>query len=251
MDRFVARTNDLVVEEFDGGLVIYDGRDAQAHYLDPSATAVWRACRQPKTESEIVGAAGLDATSGETALSQLIDLGLVEAEAGSRYSRRVVLRTAAKVGLAGTVAAPIISAVVPAAAAAVSGMAKPLTPGFWKNHPAATTPLLPQPLGSYFTVMTFAQAENNNGTGVFNNMNFGGNNAFNGLAGHLLAAELNVANGVKPPCALAAISEANAFLTGVHYIGPTGTYFPTSAQKAEAVTIAGLLNNFNNGSLTC
>jgi hypothetical protein len=256
MDRFVARTDDLVVEELDGGLVIYDGQEAQAHYLDASASAVWRACRQPGTEGEIVGAAGIDSTEGETVLSQLIDLGLVEPEAGSAYSRRTVLRTAVKVGLGGAVAAPIISAVVPMAAAAQSvhtpppGIQGPLTPGYWKNHQSSTTPLLPQTLGTY-VVMTFAQA-----VAVFNNMNFGGTNAFNGLAGHLLATELNIKlnalNGTTTPvCATAAVTAANNLLTSVHYTGPSGTYHPTSAQRDLAVALANTLNSYNNGSATC
>lgn len=120
-DRFVVRGDDTVVEEFDGGLVIYDGREARAHWLDPTASAVWRACREPRTEAEIAGHARLDGARCEIVLSQLIDLGLVEAERGSGYSRRAVLRTAAKVGLGGAMAAPIISAVVPVAAAAASG----------------------------------------------------------------------------------------------------------------------------------
>lgn len=126
MDRFVARANDIVVEELDGGLVIYDGREAEAHWLDPTATAVWGACREPRTEAEIADAAGLDGPTCELVVSQLVDLGLVEVTPGSGYSRRVVLRTAAKVGMAGAVGAPIISAVVPAAAAALSAV--PLQP---------------------------------------------------------------------------------------------------------------------------
>ena len=248
MDRLVARTSDVVVEELDGGLVIYDQRDAKAHYLDPSATAVWRACRQSRTEPEIIGAAGLDPKSGEMVLSQLVDLGLVEAESGSRYSRRVVLRTAAKVGLGGAIAAPIMSALVPMAAAAHSGTQGKgcLTPGYWKNHQFETSRLLPQPCGNYYSVNSFAAAAD-----LFANMNFGGSNAFNGLAGHLLAAQLNVANGAGVPCALQAISEANTLLTSVLYTGPFRSYNPTQSQRNLAVSIAGLLNSFNNGSLTC
>jgi hypothetical protein len=249
MDRFVARTNDLVVEELDGGLVIYDGQEAKAHYLDEGATAVWRACHEPKTEPEIAGAVGLDETSGEVVLSQLIALGLVEAEPGSRYSRRAMLGTAAKVGLGGAMAAPIISAFVPAAAAATSTR-RPgtpcYTPGYWKNHQGPCSRLLPQPCGNYYTVSSFLAA-----TSLFANMNFGGSNVFNGLAAHLLAAELNVANGAGVTCALQAISEANTLLTSVLYTGPFRSYSPTATQRSQAVSIAGLLENYNNGSLTC
>lgn len=129
VDRFIATTVDIVVEELDGGLVIYNGLEAQAHWLDPSATAVWRACRESSTEAEIADAAGLEGPTCELLVSQLIDLGLVEARSASGYSRRAVLQTAAKVGLAGAIGAPIISAVVPAAAAALSAMpAQPQPP---------------------------------------------------------------------------------------------------------------------------
>lgn len=248
MDRFVARTDDLVVEELDGGLVIYDGRDARAHYLDPSATAVWRACEQLSSEPEILGAAGVDAASGEMVLSELIDLGLVEAESGSRYSRRVMLSTAAKVGLGGAIAAPIISAIVPVAAAANSFKQHTpcYTPGYWKNHQGPCSKLLPQPLGRYCTVGSFVAATN-----TFANMNFGGSNVFNGLAGHLLAAELNVANGAGTVCAQQAISEASTLLTSVLYTGPFRSYSPTPSQRNWATQLGTLLNNYNNGSPTC
>ena len=45
-----------------------------------------------------------------------------------------------------------------------SGTGERFTPGYWKKHEAATTALLPQPLGSY-TVSTFTQA-----TAVFDAM---------------------------------------------------------------------------------
>jgi hypothetical protein len=256
VERLVARANDIVVEGLDDGLVIYDGRDAQAHWLDPGATAVWNACRQPRTETEIATAAGVDRSRCEIALSQLIDLGLVEAESGRGYSRRAVLRGAAKVGLAGAVAVPIMSTFVPAAAAAGSGGTGSLslyTPGYWKNHSLATTPLLPQTLGQYggftgFPVTTFAEA-----VLIFDNMNFGTGNGVNGLAGHLLAAELNVAlnaaHGLTvPACATNAIAAANQFLASAGY---TGVRSYPSSLDAQATALHIPLDKFNNGSLTC
>src|SRR5439155_1180747 len=70
-----------------------------------------------------------------------------------------------------------------------------LTPGYWKNHQAATTAHLPQQLGGY-TVATYQQAVD-----VFNAMNCSNSspqNAVGCLAGQLLAAELNVDNGSNP-----------------------------------------------------
>jgi hypothetical protein len=137
-----------------------------------------------------------------------------------------------------------------------TGCTQPLTPGYWKNHQAQTTRNLPEPLGSFYTVTTFQQAQ-----AVFAAMNCSNSststqNAVGCLAGQLLAAELNVHNGVAPPaCASNAISQANAFLSsvtrssppGVGYIGPTGTvYTLTAAQRAQAVALANTLNSFNN-----
>src|SRR5207247_14062 len=65
-----------------------------------------------------------------------------------------------------------------------------LTPGYWKNH--LSTAQLPQSLGSY-TVDSYDKA-----TAVYNGMNCSNvqdQNAIGCLAGHLLAAKLNVANG--------------------------------------------------------
>jgi hypothetical protein len=138
---------------------------------------------------------------------------------------------------------PITQTITCAAASA------PLTPGYWKNHEAATTALLPQSLGGY-TVDTFAKAQ-----AVFDAMNCGNSssqNAFGCLAGHLLAAELNEANGAaSPSCVTNAISEANALLSSGGYSGPTGTYSLTVAQRNAAISIAGTLDAFNNGSPTC
>jgi hypothetical protein len=124
-----------------------------------------------------------------------------------------------------------------------------LTPGYWKNHEAATTALLPQTLGTY-TVSTFSQAH-----AVFAGMNCGASsaqNAFGCLAGHLLAAELNVANGATTPaCASTAIIEANDLLSSGGYVGPTGSYTLTAEQRQTAIDLVSTLNSYNNNQLTC
>ena len=83
---------------------------------------------------------------------------------------------------------------------------------------------------------------------VFNAMdcsNSSAQNAVGCLAGQLLAAELNVANGSNT-CINATISQANSFLSSIGYKGPTGTYKLTSAQRATAVSLSGTLNTYNN-----
>jgi hypothetical protein len=125
----------------------------------------------------------------------------------------------------------------------VAPTAQPLTPGYWKNHQAATTALLPVSLGN-FSVATFATA-----TAIFDSMNCGSSKpqgAVGCLAGHLLAAELNVANG-GDTCIAPVIAAADAFLISINYVGPTGTYTLTDAQRAEAISIKNALDKYNNG----
>ena len=124
-----------------------------------------------------------------------------------------------------------------------------LGPGYWKNHQAQTTALLPQPLGG-FSVAAWSEAQ-----AVFNANNCGAKTsqgAVGCLAASLLAAELNEANGAAAvPCVLTAISNANAFLNGLPYTGPTGTYTLSKTDRQNAIGLATSLDNFNNGSLTC
>jgi hypothetical protein len=119
-----------------------------------------------------------------------------------------------------------------------SGKGQRFTPGYWKNHHAATTALLPQMLGGY-TVSTFAQA-----TAIFDAMKC--SNAINCLAGHLLAAQLDVANG-SSICITGVIFQANAFLKSVGYAGP-GSYTISASQRAQAISFAQALDNYTNDS---
>jgi hypothetical protein len=118
------------------------------------------------------------------------------------------------------------------------GSAKRFTPGYWKNHEAATTALLPQTLGGY-TVSTFAQA-----LAIFDAMKC--SDAVNCLAGHLLAAQLDVANG-SSTCIAGVISDANAFLTSVGYAGPA-SYTISASQRAQALSLEQTLDNYTNDS---
>ena len=127
-----------------------------------------------------------------------------------------------------------IKAVVPGCGASGTRF----TPGYWKTHEAATTALLPQSLGGY-TVSTFADAQ-----AVFDAMMC--SDAVNCLAGHLLAAQLDVANG-SSTCIAGTISDANAFLTSVGYAGP-GSYTITASQRAQAISLEQTLDSYTNDS---
>ena len=119
-----------------------------------------------------------------------------------------------------------------------SGTGQRFTPGYWKNHEAATTALLPQMLGGY-TVSTFAQAK-----AVFNAMKC--SDAINCLAGHLLAAQLDVANG-SSICITGVIFQANELLTNVGYAGP-GSYSVSASVRAQALSLEQALDKYTNDS---
>lgn len=119
-----------------------------------------------------------------------------------------------------------------------SGTGQRFTPGYWKNHQAATTALLPQMLGGY-TVATFAQA-----TAIFDAMKC--SDAINCLAGHLLAAQLDVANG-SSICITGVIFQADNLLTTVGYAGP-GSYPVSASVRARALNLEQALDNYTNDS---
>jgi hypothetical protein len=116
------------------------------------------------------------------------------------------------------------------------------TPGYWKNHETATTKLLSLTLGNY-TVDTFAKAK-----AILSGMGCGSVGVENCMAGMLLATELNLAQGgAKLPCALTAVSNANALLVKYHYNGAGSTPSPalTSADAATMMTLHDQLSNYS------
>jgi hypothetical protein len=119
-----------------------------------------------------------------------------------------------------------------------SGTGQRLTPGYWKNHETATTALLPQSLGGY-TVSTFSQAQ-----AVFDAMKC--SDAVNCLAGHLLAAQLDAANGASI-CITGVIFQANQLLTKLGYAGPA-SYTVTAGERAQALSFEQTLDNYTNDS---
>lgn len=120
-----------------------------------------------------------------------------------------------------------------------------LTPGYWKNHLSIAARYLPLSLGEYL-VNTTAKI-----TAIFNGMNCNnlttGQNAVGCLAGHLLAAKLNVANGANV-CIVPTIDKADAYLIKIGYIGPGNTYTLTAALRTQAINLKTMLDNYNNGN---
>jgi Prealbumin-like fold domain len=131
------------------------------------------------------------------------------------------------------------------------------TPGYWKTHPEAIT--LGLTLGNY-TVATTADA-----LAVFDAMNCSGskaNDTVGCLAGQLLAAKLNLANG-NSTCIQPTVNKADTFLSGgtvtvngittagITYTGPSGTYNLTANQRAVAESLKNALEKYNNGAKSC
>jgi hypothetical protein len=70
--------------------------------------------------------------------------------------------------------------------------------------------------------------------------------AINCLAGHLLAAQLDVANG-SSICITGVIFHANQLLTNVRYAGP-GSYSVSAAVRAHALSLEQKLDSYTNDS---
>jgi uncharacterized repeat protein (TIGR01451 family) len=121
------------------------------------------------------------------------------------------------------------------------------TPGYWKNHADATQALLPLNLGNH-TVFTAAEA-----TIIMNGMGCGHDGPVNCMAGMLLAAELNFANGGST-CIKQVLIDANQFLADHGYAGydypPLTPISPTDA--AIAKNFHDVLSAYNiDGVPTC
>lgn len=124
----VSRTEDIIVQELSGEVLIYDLKDNKAFCLNETSALIWEMCDGNKSVSEISRELGkkLNSPANEDlvwlALDQLKKEKLIESEvtAPSAYAgmnRRDVIR---KIGLASMIALPVVAGLVapPAAHAA-------------------------------------------------------------------------------------------------------------------------------------
>ncbi|MDP9334422.1 MAG: Ig-like domain-containing protein [Actinomycetota bacterium] len=123
-----------------------------------------------------------------------------------------------------------------------------LTPGYWKNHEAATQALLDLAPGIFlgnYPVTTFADAHT-----ILSGMGCGSDGRLNCMAGMLLAAELNLAQG-GTTCIQPVVDQANALLIKYGYAG-FGTYNLSPADSALAQQLHDQLSAYNiDGVPTC
>ena len=125
----LARTDELIVEEAEEELLIYDDRTAAAHCLSGPAAAVWRECDGQTSATRIAAKLGLDRETVSLALAQLEQCELLEVPRLEGMTRRDATFKLAKVGAAAAFAGPLIysiAAPTPALAA---------TEGFCLSHP--------------------------------------------------------------------------------------------------------------------
>jgi hypothetical protein len=120
-----ARFDDLVIEEVDDELLVYDSANKRAHCLGATAARVWRACDGHTDVSALSEALELNAEVVRQALDELEALELLDTEGlkvvqtgnGNGLTRRQLASRSARVG-AGLAAAPLVySIAVPSASA--------------------------------------------------------------------------------------------------------------------------------------
>lgn len=132
-----SRKDNIVVQDLDGELLIYDLNESKAFCLNQTSSMVWQSCDGKKTIAEISDEVGKQLNSKVSedliwlALDQLSKENLIENEIQENgkfagLSRREVIK---KVGLASVIALPMVSSLVaPMAVHAASGCV-PVTGG--------------------------------------------------------------------------------------------------------------------------
>lgn len=126
-----ARSDELLIEDQDEGVVVYDRRNDTAHWLDAAAASVWRMANGQRTIAELAAVCCLSESAVSDVLLRLDGLELMQEKADDGVSRRAVLRRMAKIGGTAAIVGPIISTiVVPNALATSSVCAKVTCNGF-------------------------------------------------------------------------------------------------------------------------
>lgn len=116
----LARTEDLVVEDFSDEVLIYDQRSDQAHCLSREAAMVWRVCDGRTPVAELATALGLDHDVVVRAVEELETCGLLDSAPATGVTRREATLRMARVGGAAMAAPLIYSIAAPTPALAAS-----------------------------------------------------------------------------------------------------------------------------------
>jgi len=116
----LARTADLLVEEFGDELLIYDQRSDRAHCLTPAASRIWGACDGSASVEQLGSALNLDAATLARALEELEACGLLDNGPATGVTRREATAKLVRIGAAAASAPLIYSITAPAPAMAAS-----------------------------------------------------------------------------------------------------------------------------------
>jgi hypothetical protein len=121
--RPLARSEDLIVQEVDNEVLVYDELYARAHCLSADAARVWRACDGEATETDLEAQLGLSSETVIKALAELEEKELLSAGPvlnGNGATRREFGMKAAKLGGVALATPMIFSIVAPTAHAAAT-----------------------------------------------------------------------------------------------------------------------------------
>ena len=115
--RPIAREADLVVQEVDGEVLVYDLNTNKASCLNETAAAVWRQCNGERNVSEIAASFGADAACDDVvwlAIDQLQATKLLDVapKIPSRFAAMSRRELAKRVGLTSMIALPLIATLV-------------------------------------------------------------------------------------------------------------------------------------------
>jgi hypothetical protein len=132
----ISRKDDLVIQEHDEEILIYDLRDNRALCLNQTSALVWRACNGNSSIDEIAKTVGNEdivwLALNDLKREKLIELEMERPAKFEGMSRREVIRN---IGLSSMLALPMVAALVaPVAAQAVS------TCGIACNNPSVCNP---------------------------------------------------------------------------------------------------------------
>jgi hypothetical protein len=126
----VARSEDLVIEQVEDEFLVYDAKNHRAHCLTSAAAKVWRACDGTKDVPALAESLALSVDDVTRALEMLDGVELLENQGlqivtngngnGNGLTRRELGRRSAKIGAAAAAAPMLYSIAVPSPAAAAT-----------------------------------------------------------------------------------------------------------------------------------
>src|SRR5512132_3032263 len=115
------RSQDLIVEELDDEVLVYDSNADRAHCLSPDAARVWRRCDGRTPIDGLAAQIGLSAERVQTAVDELERCELLEEPSTlSGHTRRELTVKLAKVGAAAAAVPLIVSVSAPTPAQAAT-----------------------------------------------------------------------------------------------------------------------------------